>query len=105
MVMKVTRVFAVLAVSGLTAACSSQHGIVGADKSRDRGTDAKDLSHLTAGIWVDPNGCEHWIIDDGVEGYADLRRTPDGKPVCNSELPRNVATGPFKQGSTIPDSL
>lgn len=63
------------------------------------------LSQMTAGIWVDPQGCEHWLIDDGLEGYADLRRTPDGKPVCNSELPRNTATGPFKSGSTFPDAL
>ena len=78
------------------------------DKTRDRNIlDGKsgDLSQLTAGIWVDPQGCEHWIIDDGVEGYLDLRRTPDGKPVCNSELPRNVATGPFKDGSTFSDPL
>jgi len=75
------------------------------DKTVDRGFDGKDLSQLTAGIWVDPNGCEHWIIDDGVEGYADLRRTPDGKPVCNSELPINTATGPFKSGSTFQDPI
>lgn len=103
--MKVTKVIALVAVAGLTAACSGGHGVVGPNKGIDRGIDNKDLSQLTAGIWVDPNGCEHWIIDDGVEGYADLRRTPDGKPVCNSELPRNVATGPFKKGSPIADSL
>lgn len=20
-------------------------------------------------VWVDPDGCEHWVMDDGVEGY------------------------------------
>ncbi|MFZ9117949.1 MAG: OmpA family protein, partial [Paracoccaceae bacterium] len=20
-------------------------------------------------IWVDPDGCEHWVMDDGAEGY------------------------------------
>lgn len=20
-------------------------------------------------IWVDPDGCEHWVMDDGWEGY------------------------------------
>ena len=78
------------------------------DKTRDQHAGDGSNSHLsnmTAGIWVDPQGCEHWIIDDGLEGYADLRRTPDGKPVCNSPLPRNVATGPFKDGSSLPDSL
>ena len=39
------------------------------DKSVDRGIDSQgDLSGLQAGIWIDPNGCDHWIIDDGVEG-------------------------------------
>ena len=35
----------------------------------DRGFDSKPLTELKAGIWVDPNGCQHWIIDDGIEGY------------------------------------
>jgi len=29
------------------------------DKSVDRGWDAKPLSELQAGIWIDPNGCDH----------------------------------------------
>ena len=20
-------------------------------------------------IWIDPDGCEHWVIDNGIEGY------------------------------------
>lgn len=34
------------------------------------------------GIWVDPDGCEHWVMDDGIEGYMTPHITPDGKPVC-----------------------
>ncbi|WP_432450618.1 OmpA family protein [Aliiroseovarius marinus] len=34
------------------------------------------------GIWVDPDGCEHWVMDDGVEGYMTPHVTPDGRPVC-----------------------
>ncbi len=34
------------------------------------------------GIWIDPDGCEHWIIDNGFEGYMTPNRTPDGRPVC-----------------------
>ena len=34
----------------------------------DLGFNAKPLTELQAGIWIDPNGCHHWIIDDGVEG-------------------------------------
>ena len=29
-----------------------------------------------------PDGCQVWMIDDGWEGYAWNRTTPDGKPVC-----------------------
>lgn len=35
------------------------------------------------GIWIDPDGCEHWAMDDGTEGYMDARRTRDGRPVCH----------------------
>jgi outer membrane protein OmpA-like peptidoglycan-associated protein len=37
-------------------------------------------------IWIDPDGCEHWAMDDGTEGYMDNRMTRDGRPVCH----RNV---------------
>ncbi|UWQ79010.1 OmpA family protein [Leisingera sp. S132] len=33
-------------------------------------------------IWVDPDGCEHWVMDDGAEGYMTPHVKPDGKPVC-----------------------
>lgn len=33
-------------------------------------------------IWVDPDGCEHWVFDDGVEGFMTPNVTRDGIPVC-----------------------
>ena len=33
-------------------------------------------------IWIDPDGCEHWVMDDGQRGFMDPVRTRDGKPVC-----------------------
>ncbi len=33
-------------------------------------------------IWVDPDGCEHWVMDDGVEGYMTPHTTRQGIPVC-----------------------
>lgn len=33
-------------------------------------------------IWVDPDGCTHWVMDDGVEGYMSPRRNRDGSPIC-----------------------
>jgi len=72
-------------------------------KGVDRGFGKKHLSQLQAGIWIDPNGCDHWIIDDGAEGYLSLRLDPYGKPVCSGTAPPNTATGGFKRGGHIPD--
>lgn len=33
-------------------------------------------------IWVDPDGCEHWVMDDGAEGYMTPHTNRDGIPVC-----------------------
>jgi len=101
--MTIIKGFSALALALAVTACGDV-----SDKTRDQNFfdgGNGDLAGLTAGIWVDPQGCEHWIIDDGVEGYLDLRLTPDGKPICNSELPRNTATGPFKAGSTFSDAI
>lgn len=34
-------------------------------------------------IWVDPDGCEHWVMDDGAEGYMTPHTNRQGIPVCN----------------------
>ncbi|PHP27025.1 hypothetical protein [Limimaricola cinnabarinus] len=99
--MTVLKSFAILGLIGSAAACTP----VGADKSFDRGINAHDVSTMVAGIWVDPDGCDHWIIDDGVEGYLSERLTPDGLPVCSGVAQPDVAVGPFKSGSPIPDPL
>jgi hypothetical protein len=77
----------------------------GSERFVDAGRDNKHLSNLVAGIWVDPNGCDHWIIDDGIEGYLSERLTPDGRPVCSGIAPPNTATGPFREGTNIADPL
>ena len=84
------------------AACAHP-GNVSGDKSVDYGINSHHLSTLKAGIWVDPNGCDHWIIDDGLEGYLSQRLDKYGKPVCSGTAPPNTATGGFKRGSNIPD--
>ena len=33
-------------------------------------------------IWVDPDGCEHWVMDDGVEGFMTPHVNRKGIPVC-----------------------
>ncbi len=49
---------------------------------------AQDTNRVVSGeryvptIWVDPDGCEHWVMDDGAEGYMTPHVTRDGRPVC-----------------------
>lgn len=42
------------------------------------------VSDLAKGLWVDSEGCDHWIMDDGVEGYFTQRLDRYGKPVCSA---------------------
>jgi outer membrane protein OmpA-like peptidoglycan-associated protein len=35
-------------------------------------------------IWIDPDGCEHWVMDDGFEGFMTPHVTRNGKPVCRT---------------------
>lgn len=36
-------------------------------------------------IWVDPDGCEHWVMDDGWEGYMSPHVSRQGIPVCRRQ--------------------
>lgn len=99
--MKIVKITTLVALAGLVSACEDfQLREQGPDKSVDRGIDKKHLSQLEAGIWVDPNGCDHWIIDDGVEGYLSARLDKFGKPVCSGVAPPTHTAGDFKKGST-----
>jgi hypothetical protein len=42
----------------------------------------KDKGQYIPTIWVDPDGCEHWVMDDGVEGYMTPHTNRQGIPVC-----------------------
>ncbi len=99
--MKFAKICAVLGAAMLVSGCMGSK----VDKTVDRGIDSKHLSQLQAGIWVDPNGCDHWIIDDGAEGYLSQRLDKYGKPVCSGTAPPNVATGSFKRGSPVADPI
>lgn len=35
-------------------------------------------------IWIDPDGCEHWVMDDGVEGFMSLKLNRQGLPTCHA---------------------
>ncbi|RBI70542.1 hypothetical protein DQW77_13925 [Roseovarius sp. TE539] len=99
--MKFLKPALVLCAASLVAGCVDNKR----NKTVDRGIDSKHLSQLQAGIWIDPNGCDHWIIDDGAEGYLSQRLDKYGKPVCSGTAPPNTATGAFKSGSTVSDPI
>lgn len=98
--MTLGKICAVASALVLVAGCDYK-----ADKTRDRGIDSKDLSQLQAGIWIDPTGCDHWIIDDGIEGYLSQRLDKYGKPVCSGVAPPGTAVGPYKRGSYVEDPI
>ena len=75
------------------------------DTTRDFGINSHPLIELKDGIWIDPNGCEHWIIDGGVEGYMSPRLDLQGRPVCSGDAEPGAVIGDFKGGSPISDIL
>ena len=45
----------------------------------------QDENLMIPTIWVDPDGCQHWVMDDGWEGYMDIRLNRNGKPICTPQ--------------------
>ncbi|MFN3955571.1 MAG: hypothetical protein ACK4LQ_14045 [Pararhodobacter sp.] len=96
---------AALLVSGCTYnASSTATGHIWEINPEDNTVDrnigrSNHLSDLQAGIWVDPHGCDHWMIDDGIEGYMSARLDPYGNPVCSGIAPPTVAVGRFRRGT------
>ncbi|WP_103258802.1 hypothetical protein [Tabrizicola aquatica] len=72
-------------------------------KAGDSGTDNEpSLVDGEAAIAYDPDGCQVWIIDDGVEGYSTPRFDPKtGLPVCDGKYPPGTVLGPYET-STAP---
>ncbi|MDZ4135916.1 MAG: hypothetical protein U1D06_10055, partial [Paracoccaceae bacterium] len=68
----------------------------GVDKGRDTGL----LQDGRAAIAYDPDGCQNWIMDDGVEGYASPRFDPvSGLPVCNNLYPPGTVLRDYQTGT------
>ena len=66
----------------------------------DKGRDAGVLTDGGAAIAYDPDGCQGWIIDDGVEGYSGRRFDPiTGLPVCNGLYPPGTVLGNYQSQS------
>ena len=66
---------AIALVAALALPASVAEAQTKSQQGRDRGV-------YTPTIWVDPDGCEHWVMDDGAEGYMTPHTTRQGIPVC-----------------------
>lgn len=89
--MKLASTTMIVAAAFALSACEDK-----IDKTVDRGIDSHHVSQMKAGIWIDPHGCDHWIIDDGIEGYLSQRLDRYGKPVCSGAGAPNTTVGDFK---------
>ena len=68
--------------------------------AEDYGEDDAALVDGQAAIAYDPDGCQVWIIDDGVEGYSSPRFNPKtGLPVCDDKYPPGTVLGPYETAS------
>ena len=77
-----TRWAALAAVVLLAAGCEGDRNTFGYPTQSASGPEV-----YTPGIWVDPDGCEHWVMDDGAEGFMTPNVRPDGRPVCRGPAP------------------
>ena len=91
---KYSLVFAGIVAAGLLAGCTDgltpyvQSPDTVIATNRDTGRDSGVLLEGDAAIAYDPDGCQGWIMDDGVEGYSGRRFDPvSGLPVCNNAYP------------------
>ena len=74
---------------------------------QDQGVDNVSLKDGVAAIAYDPDGCQVWIIDDGIEGYASPRFDPKtGLPVCDGKYPPGTVLGVYETASApFPDRV
>ena len=90
--------FALVGCSGVIEGTS---GYRGADSviatNVDKGGDSGALTSSHPAVAYTPDGCQVWIIDDGVEGYASNRFNPrTGRPVCNNRFPPGSVIGNYE---------
>lgn len=105
---KTAKFVALLPLAALLSGCVGGDGLspytgdpnsviaTGVDKGRDKGV----LRNGQAAIAYDPDGCQNWIMDDGVEGYSTPRYDPvSGLPVCNDRFPPGTVIRNYQTGS------
>lgn len=68
-----------VAGAAMVATLALQGAAVSAQTKSQAG---RDKGQYIPTIWVDPDGCEHWVMDDGAEGYMTPHTSRQGIPVC-----------------------
>jgi hypothetical protein len=74
---------------------------------QDQGSDPGVLKNGVAAIAYDPDGCQNWIIDDGLEGYSSPRYDPaTGLPICNDQFPPGTVVRNYQSTTEgLPDRV
>jgi hypothetical protein len=96
---------AALSLSGcVTESFEGTERYQGADSviatGQDQGRDEGVLINGRAAIAYDPDGCQNWIMDDGLEGYSSPRYDPaTGLPVCNNKYPPGTVVKDYQTGT------
>ena len=57
-------------------------GVIVAVGTKASAQEAVEVERYIPSIWVDPDGCEHWVMDDGAEGYMTPHVNRQGHPIC-----------------------
>lgn len=82
-VQSISKAFSRLCAVAAAGAFVLSATVAGAQFSGDtKSQQGKDKGQYIPTIWVDPDGCEHWVMDDGVEGYMTPHVSRQGIPVC-----------------------
>lgn len=76
----IVTMFGVAVASGVYAETSNVSVTISSQSQQN--TAVNLVREYVPTIWVDPDGCEHWVMDDGEEGYMTPHLTRDGIPVC-----------------------
>ena len=64
------------------AALFSTAILVGAGSVAAQVADNSRRENYVPTIWVDPDGCQHWVLDYGAEGFMTPNVDRNGHPVC-----------------------